>query len=92
MSNTLIDLRNHLFDALNALKEAKPVSLECEIKRSAAVRLVAEQVIETAKVEVALRKVLKVQPASDFFNIPELEENPETDDKKLRLEAKNGSR
>ena len=81
MSSTLNDLRNHLFDMLNTLKETKPVALESEIKRSTAVRLIAEQVIETAKVEVALRKVLKVQPTSDFFNISELAENSESTEK-----------
>jgi hypothetical protein len=89
MGNTLNDLRDHLFDALKSLKEAKPVLLESEIKRATAVRLVAEQVIETAKVEVALRKVLKVQPASEFFNVPALTDGTEKIEQKMQLVDKN---
>lgn len=72
MKNKLSDLRNHLFESLEILKDAKYTSLEAEIKRANAVRQIAQSIIETAKVEVGVRKLLKTQPASDFFNVPEL--------------------
>lgn len=91
MANNLTDLRNQLFETLQTLKESKPVALEMEIKRATAVRLVAEQLIETAKVEVSLRKVLKRQPASEFFDVPELTDGGEqagAPEKMMRLAEK----
>jgi len=54
MKNTMDDLRNHLFETIEALKDDdKPM----EIDRALAIAKVASQVIETAKVEVAFLKV-----------------------------------
>lgn len=59
MKNTMDDLRNHLFETLEALKdEEKPM----EIDRALAIANVADKLIETAKVEV---QFLKVTGASD---------------------------
>jgi len=76
MKNTLVDLRDHLFETLQALKQpgGGPI-LEQEIRRATAVRLIADEIIETAKVEVGLRKLLKSQPASEFFGTLEEAEN-----------------
>lgn len=49
MSNTIADLRNHLFATLEALRDKeKPM----EIERAKAISDVAQTIINTAKVEV----------------------------------------
>jgi hypothetical protein len=55
MSNTIEDLRKHLFDTLSELKDKeKPLDLE----RAKAVCDVAGKIIETAKVEVSYLNVV----------------------------------
>lgn len=52
--NKMEDLRNHLFAALERLSEEEitPEILEMEIKRADAIKDVASQIIQSAKVEV----------------------------------------
>jgi hypothetical protein len=51
--NKITDLRDHLFETLEALKDPdKPM----EIERALAVSEVAKQIVESAKVEVAFLK------------------------------------
>lgn len=55
MSNTIDDLRKHLFDTLDGLKDKeKPLDIE----RAKAVCDVAGKIIETAKVEVSYLNVV----------------------------------
>lgn len=50
MKNRIVDLRNHLFETLEALKdEDKPM----EIDRARAIADVARVIVDSAKVEVA---------------------------------------
>ena len=50
MKNRIVDLRNHLFETLEALKdEDKPMDIE----RARAIADVARVVVDSAKVEVA---------------------------------------
>ena len=64
MKNKLSDLRNHLFETLEALKdEEKPMDIE----RAYAVSEIAGQLIETAKVEVAFLKVSGESASEGFF-------------------------
>lgn len=71
MSNTrnkMTDLRNHLFETLEALKdEEKPMDL----KRAHAISEVAQTIIESAKVEVEFLNVMNVDSGSEFFETPE---------------------
>lgn len=69
--NKIEDLRNHLFETLEALKdEDKPMDLE----RARAVADVARVIVETAKVEVAFINATSAMSGTGF--IPELAEPP----------------
>jgi hypothetical protein len=64
--NKISDLRDHLFAQLEALTDSdRPV--EEEIERAKAVCAVAQQIIESAKVEVHLLDVLGANQPSAFF-------------------------
>ena len=55
MKNKIEDLRNHLFETLEALKDKeKPMELE----RAKAIAEVAQVIVQSAKVEVEAIKVL----------------------------------
>jgi hypothetical protein len=70
MKNTMADLRNHLFAALEGLADTdKPLDIE----RAKAISQVAQTVIETAKVEVKFLAVSGSEPGSQFFPISETE-------------------
>lgn len=65
MKNKLEDLRNHLFETLEALKDTeKPM----EIDRAKAVADVARVVIDSAKVEVDFLKVTGGQTGTGFMS------------------------
>jgi hypothetical protein len=69
MKNTMGDLRNHLFETLEALKDTdKPM----EIDRALAVAEVADKIIETAKVEVAFIKVTGSSGEGSFVELRDL--------------------
>ena len=71
--NKIDDLRNHLFETLEALKDSdNPMALD----RAKAVCEVAQTLINTAKVEVELVKAMSgTVPRGGFFNV--LEESRE---------------
>lgn len=52
MKNTMDDLRDHLFESLERLKEAEPDELDKEITRAKAISETAGKLIDSAKVEV----------------------------------------
>lgn len=65
MKNTMGDLRNHLFETIEALRdEDKPMDIE----RAKAVCGVAEKLIDTAKVEVSFLSVTGQTKASGFLS------------------------
>lgn len=87
MKNTLEDLRNHLFAALEGLSdEEKPLDLD----RAKAIAQVAAQVIESAKVEVQFLEVTGEASGSSFFPLTE-ESRAERTHRALTAGA-NGSR
>lgn len=68
--NKITDLRDHLFETLEALKDQdKPMDLE----RARAISEVAQVIINSAKVEVDLVKAVsgRVPVNGMFFSIPE---------------------
>jgi hypothetical protein len=68
--NKISDLRDHLFEELEALKDPeKP--LDQELQRAAAISQIAQAIINSAKVEVDMIKALNATaPASPaFFNL-----------------------
>lgn len=63
--NKMHDLRNHLFETLEALKdEEKPMDLN----RARAISEVAQVIINSAKTEVDLLKAVGGLPGSEFFD------------------------
>lgn len=70
MKNRMSDLRNHLFETLEALKD-KDAPLD--LARAQAVSEVAQTIINSAKVEIEFMKVIDSSaPRSDFFGaLPE---------------------
>jgi hypothetical protein len=67
--NKISDLRDHLFETLEALKDRdKPMDLD----RARAISEVAQTVINSAKVEVDLLKAVSASsPGTAFFDLPE---------------------
>ncbi len=66
MKNKIEDLRNHLFETLEALKDK---DAPMEIARAKAVAEVAKVIVDTAKVEVEFIKVTG-QDGSGFIPLP----------------------
>jgi hypothetical protein len=64
--NKVSDLRDHLFETIEALKDPdKPMDLE----RARTISAVAQTIINSAKVEVDLARAVNGLPGSGFFNI-----------------------
>ncbi len=73
--NTIKDLRDHLFEVLEGLKDKdEPMDIE----RSKAVVDVAQAIINTAKVEVDMHRAVGTlrTPTGGFFQLPEEENQP----------------
>jgi len=68
--NTMTDLRNHLFETLEALKDdEKPMDL----KRAEAIVGVAQVLVDTAKVEVQFLNAIDAAEATEFFDMERIE-------------------
>lgn len=66
--NKIADLRDHLFETIEALKDPdKPMDIE----RARAISDVAQTIINTAKVEVDMAKAIGGLPESHFLQIKE---------------------
>jgi hypothetical protein len=66
----MTDLRNHLFETLEALKdEEKPMDLE----RAKAVVNVAQTIVDSAKVEVKFLQAIDSADATEFFDMQRIE-------------------
>jgi hypothetical protein len=66
MKNKLSDLRNHLFETIEALKdEEKPMDIE----RAKAISKVAQTVLDSAKVELKAIELTGSASASEFLEI-----------------------
>jgi hypothetical protein len=64
--NKIDDLRNHLFETLEALKdEEKPMDLD----RARAVAEVAKVIVDSAKVEVSFLKVTGALRSTNFLPV-----------------------
>ena len=78
MKNKIDDLRNHLFETLEALKdEDKPMDLD----RAKAVADVARVIVESAKVEVAFMQVIGSISGIGFLP----EDKPQPSERQLRV-------
>lgn len=66
MKNKIEDLRNHLFETLEALKDAdRPM----EVERAGAIANVAKVLIDSAKVEVDLIKATSAARGTGFIPV-----------------------
>ena len=66
--NKLSDLRDHLFETLEALKDKdSPMDLD----RAKVISDVAQTLINTAKVEVQFLEAIGADPGSEFFDVSE---------------------
>jgi hypothetical protein len=66
--NKMSDLRDHLFETLEQLKDPeKPL----EVERARAICSVSKQIIESAKTEVQYAKAVGAFPAGTFFDTNE---------------------
>ena len=75
MKNKVEDLRNHLFETLEALKDKdNPM----EISRAKAVAEVAQVIVDSARVEVELVKATGARAASGFLPQEQQPEKPGT--------------
>jgi hypothetical protein len=73
MKNRMQDLRNHLFETLEALKDTeKPM----EVERALAISQVAQVLVESAKVEVQFLKATDAVVEGKFFDSPLDEPKP----------------
>lgn len=62
--NKITDLRDHLFETIEALKDPdRPM----EIERAKAISDVAQTIINSAKAEIELLKVIDGSRGSEFF-------------------------
>lgn len=69
----MLDLRNHLFETLEALKdEDKPM----EIQRAHAISHVARTIIESAKMEIQFLKATGADTDGEFFGQQPVIERP----------------
>lgn len=68
--NKLSDLRDHLFETIEALKDPdKPM----DIDRAKAISTVAQTVIDTARVELKACEVLGIDNDSNFFPMSDID-------------------
>lgn len=73
MKNKMVDLRNHLFAALEGLSDTeKPMELD----RAKAISEVAQTIINSAKVEVDFCKVTGQTTSSDFIESAPVKPKP----------------
>lgn len=69
MQNKIEDLRNHLFETLEALKDK---DAPMDIARAKAIADVAQTIVNSAKVEVEMVKAIGAKGGSKFFEAPQL--------------------
>lgn len=78
MKNKIQDLRNHLFETLEALKDPdNPM----DIARARAISEVSQTIIDTAKVEIEFMEVNGEIESSEFFDSLKLDEERARKDK-----------
>ena len=71
--NKIEDLRNHLFETLEALRNKEE---PMELDRAQAVADVARVIVDSAKVEVAFLKVTGERKSTDFLPTEDDDINP----------------
>lgn len=81
MKNNIDDLRNHLFETLESLRDTDD---PMDIKRAKTIADVAQTVINTAKIELEFAE-LTGAPISGFIDKTQRKALPSSDERKPRL-------
>lgn len=68
--NKMVDLRDHLFETIEALKDTEN---PMEIERAKAVSQVAQTIIESVKVQLKFAEIIGQEYKDDFFGKPAIE-------------------
>lgn len=68
--NSMTDLRNHLFEVMEALKDKEE---PMDIDRAKAVVAVAQVLVDSAKVEVDYLRAIDSSDAMEFFDMQRIE-------------------
>jgi hypothetical protein len=69
MKNRISDLRNHLFETIEALKDPdRPM----EVQRAKAIYETAQTIIESGKLELQFIDLVGKRESSQFFDQPQL--------------------
>ncbi len=72
-ANDIAELRNHLFDTLRGLRDKEN---PLDVQRARAVCEVAQQITDTARIELDLMKITKERVASNFLPPPDTDTPP----------------
>ena len=71
MKNTMTDLRNHLFELMEKLKDDDE---KVDLDRAKLVISAAQTLVDTAKVEVQFLEAIDSSEATEFFDMQRIEE------------------
>src|ERR1700743_256754 len=82
MKNKISDLRNHLFETIEALKDDEN---PMELARAKAISEVAQTIINSAKVEIEFMEVTGEMEQTEFFDALRLEDREDSRPRPLRL-------
>jgi hypothetical protein len=69
MKNKIADLRNHLFETIESLKDPDH---PMEVQRAKAIYETAQTIIETGKLELQFIDLVGKRESSQFFDQPQL--------------------
>lgn len=72
-ANDIAELRSHLFETLRGLRDKEN---PLDVQRARAVCDVAQQITDTARIELDLMKITKERVASDFLPPPDCDVPP----------------
>jgi hypothetical protein len=78
--NKLTDLRDHLFEQLERLKDCESDKLAEEVNRAEAIVKLSQAISETAKIEVSYARAVEEMPDGKFFET----DAPFLDDPRLK--------
>ena len=76
-ANDIAELRNHLYDTLRGLRDKEN---PLDVQRARAVCEVAQQITDTARIELDLMKITKERVASNFLPPPDTDTPPVSDE------------
>lgn len=76
MKNNISDLRNHLFEVIERLKDPEPQS-PMDTETAETICLAAKRLIEIARVEIEFWELTDSKAGNEFLQIPKLEKNSE---------------